>query len=273
MIFQKHYPKYPLDKYVESIIYLEGNNKGIGLPKTAMSMVFNLGDHFKLFTDNNFIHFKEYKKYWIAGLQSKPTQVESFGNSKMILVQFKTFGAFVFLPEPLYHYTDTYVTLDHLYQKEADETWERLQEASNIHEKFLLIENFLYRKLLTNRFINQKMVDCAELLLNGTSQMTIHQISKQMHISRKHLNHVVKDWTGVSPKMLTSLYRFQSTLKKICASKPETLTELAYQMDYFDQAHFNKDFKRFTNLKPSEYIYLSEHTPSLKIVPHFIPFK
>jgi hypothetical protein len=37
MIYQKHIPKFPLDNYVDSIIYIEGNNKGTGLPKTAMS--------------------------------------------------------------------------------------------------------------------------------------------------------------------------------------------------------------------------------------------
>ncbi|MBK8414369.1 MAG: hypothetical protein IPL22_07550 [Bacteroidetes bacterium] len=48
---------------------------------------------------------------------------------------------------------------------------------------------------------------------------------------------------------------------------------MAYELEYFDQAHFNNDFKRFTDLKPTEYVKLTEHIPSLKHVPHFIPFQ
>ena len=81
-----------------------------------------------------------------------------------------------------------------------------------------------------------------------------------------------KEYTGVSPKMLSSLNRLQTSLKKLSSSKSEKLTDVAYELEYFDQAHFNNDFKRFTNLKPTEYVKLVEQIPTLKILPHFIPF-
>jgi AraC-like DNA-binding protein len=62
-------------------------------------------------------------------------------------------------------------------------------------------------------------------------------------------------------------------LKNISSSKIEKLTTLAYKQEYFDQAHFINDFKRFTDLRPSEYAKLVEANQSLKIVPHFIPFE
>ena len=73
--------------------------------------------------------------------------------------------------------------------------------------------------------------------------------------------------------MLSSLNRLQTSLKKISSSKPEKFTDLAYELEYFDQAHFNNDFKLFTNLKPTEYVKLVENNPTLKIIPHFIPFQ
>jgi len=272
MIYHKHIPKFPLDSYIDSIIYIEGNNKGTGLPKTAMSLVFNLEDSFKLFTDNQFINFIEYKKHWVAGLQSKPTNVESYGISKMLVVQFKTLGAFIFLADPLHYYTDNYISLDNIFSKEADETWEQLQEAKSLNEKFLIIENFLYRKLLTNKLPNEKLISIVEILLNSKVNLSITEICKQLNISRKHLNNLSKEFIGVSPKTLSSLNRLQATLKNISSSKTEKLTTLAYEQDYFDQAHFINDFKRFTDLKPTEYAKLVETNQSLRIVPHFIPF-
>lgn len=273
MKYQKHIPKFPLDNYVDSIIYIEGNNKGTGLPKTAMSLIFNLADSFKLFTDKQFIQYIDYKKHWVAGLQTKPTNVESYGISKMLIVQFKTLGAFVFLSDPLHYYTNNYISLDHIFNKEADETWEQLQEAKSLNEQFLIVENFLYRKLLTNKLPNKKLISTIEILLDNQANLSITEICKQQNISRKHLNHLSKEYAGVSPKTLSSLNRLQSTLKNISSSKTNNLTTLAYQQEYFDQAHFINDFKKFTDIRPNEYAKLVETNQSLKLVPHFIPFE
>src|ERR1043166_2831987 len=123
MIFQKHIPRPPLSNYVDCIIYIEGNNKGVGFPKTAMSLAFNLNDSFKLFTDKQFTRFIDYKKYWVAGLQTQPTYVESYGESKMVVIQFRTLGAYVFLNQPLKSFTNNYIDLDSIFQHEADEVW------------------------------------------------------------------------------------------------------------------------------------------------------
>ncbi|HLK31181.1 MAG TPA: helix-turn-helix domain-containing protein [Puia sp.] len=271
MIFQKHIPKAPLENYVDCIVYIEGNNKGAGFPKTAMSLVFNLNDSFKLFTDRNFSSFSDYKKYWVAGFQTQPSYVESYGESKMIVIQFKTLGAYVFLNQPLRYFTNQYIDLDCVFENEADEIWEQLKEAETINEKILITENFLYRKLLTNSIPNVKLISTIDSLLKSKEKISISAICKQHNISRKHLNFLFQEYLGVSPKMISSLHRFQSILHTIIKSKPDKLSSIAYELDFFDQAHFSNNFKRFTGLKPNDYIRNVEIMPSLKIVPHFLP--
>jgi len=84
MIFHKHIPKFPLDKFVDCIVYVEGNNKGVGFPKTAMSLILNRHDSFKLFTDCRFTNFTDFKKYWVSGFQTQPTYIESYGKVKWL---------------------------------------------------------------------------------------------------------------------------------------------------------------------------------------------
>jgi AraC-like DNA-binding protein len=271
MIFVKHIPGYPLSNYVDCIIYLEGNNKGVGFPKTAMSLVFNLNDSFKLFTDRLFTHFTDYKKYWVAGLQTQPTYVESYGESKMIVIQFRTLGAYIVLNQPLRHFTNHYIDLDCLFKNEAEETWEKLKEAKTTGEKFLITENFLYRKFLKNKIPGKKLISSIELLFQNKENISIGEICRQHNISRKHLNFLFQEYLGVSPKMLSSLNRFQQILQTISRSRPDRLTNVAYELDFFDQAHFNNNFKRFTGIKPNDYIRNIEIKPTLKIVPHFLP--
>ena len=271
MVFQKHILTSPLDNYVDCILYIEGNNKGVGFPKTAMSLVFNLNDSFKLFTDKQFTQFIDYKKYWVAGLQTQPAFVESYGESKMIVIQFKAYGAYVFLNQPLRHFTNHFIDLDCIFKNEADEIWEQLKETKTTTEKFLIIENFLYRKLLTSKMPNDKLLSSIDQLFKNKTQISITAICEQYNISRKHLNFLFQEYMGISPKMLSSLNRFQSILQIISKSRPDKLTSIAYELDFFDQAHFSNNFKRFTGLKPNEYIKHVAIQPSLKIVPHFLP--
>lgn len=271
MIYHKHIPQPPLDEYIDGILYLEGNNKGIGLPKTAMSMVFNLQDNFKLYEDSSFSTFTDYKQFWIAGMQLGPRYVESYGSSKMIVVQYKTIGAFLFLPHPLHLFTDGFVDLGDLFHQDAEDTWQQLQEAQTIKEKFLITELFLYKKLLKNTMPHGKLLAASSQLLNNADSQSIEKICRKIGVSRKHLNTLFKEYTGVSTKSMQLLFRFQYLLKKMADNTDIHLTDLAYDMDYTDMAHFSNDFKRFTGIHPTAYCKLVKETPSMRIVPHFIP--
>ncbi|MES2110163.1 MAG: helix-turn-helix domain-containing protein [Bacteroidota bacterium] len=271
MLFHKHIPSFPLSQYVDCIIYVEGNNKGTGFPKTAMSLVFNLNDSFKLYADKDFSSYIDYKKHWFTGLQTKPTYVESYGESKMVVVQFKTTGVCAFLRQPLHNFTNDYIPLDCVFDTYADEVWEQLCEAETINEKLLVTENFLLRSLLTARMPNERMLNSIDSKLKRRENTPVAEICRYHNISRKHLNFLCKEYLGVSPKMMSSLNRLQNILQQISRSRPESLTGFAYELDYFDQAHFNNSFKQFTGLKPTEYIKNVAIKPSLKIIPHFLP--
>jgi AraC-like DNA-binding protein len=234
--------------------------------------VFNLNDNFKLYTDDSFSSYSNYKKHWVAGLQTKPAFVESYGTSKMIVIQFKTLGAFIFLEQPLQYFTDAYINLDDVFRHAADETWEKLQYAVTIEEKMAVTEKFLYREYLAHKMPNEKLVNAVDSILSTKEQVPIKNICKEFNISRKHLNNLFKLYAGVSPKVLSSIHRFQHVIKKMSQVKPNSFTSFAYEWEYFDQAHFNNDFKRFSGLNPTAYLNLVESKPSLKIVPHFLPF-
>lgn len=269
MVFHKHIPTAPLDSYVDCIIYVEGNNRGVGFPKVSMSLIFNLNTSFKLFDDAQFLRYTDYKKYWVAGLQTKPTYIENYGESKMIVIQFKTFGARVFLNQPLKYFTDSYTALDSVFSRDAEQVWDQLMEAETVKEKFRLTEKFLCRKFSADVIPNRKLISSLAHVCKGN--VPIDVVCRHGNISRKHLNFLFQEYLGVSPKMFSSLSRFQNILQVIGRSKTDKLTSLAYELDFFDQAHFNNSFKRFTGISPNDYIKSIERKPSLKVIPHFLP--
>jgi AraC-like DNA-binding protein len=59
---------------------------------------------------------------------------------------------------------------------------------------------------------------------------------------------------GLSPKQLGKVIRLQAALKMLLNQKNGNLTQVAYESDYYDQAHFIKDFKDFTGINPKEFL-------------------
>lgn len=56
---------------------------------------------------------------------------------------------------------------------------------------------------------------------------------------------------GASPKKFATIVRFQSLLEQYPLVKDAA--ELGYLAGYYDQAHFIKDFKRFTGCTPEQF--------------------
>uniref|UniRef100_UPI0040496E2A helix-turn-helix domain-containing protein n=1 Tax=Fulvivirga sp. TaxID=1931237 RepID=UPI0040496E2A len=59
---------------------------------------------------------------------------------------------------------------------------------------------------------------------------------------------------GLSPKQLSKVIRLQATLQMLLNDTSRTLTDIAYESEYYDQAHFIKDFKEFTGLTPKGFL-------------------
>jgi transcriptional regulator GlxA family with amidase domain len=59
---------------------------------------------------------------------------------------------------------------------------------------------------------------------------------------------------GLSPKAFSRMRRFAAALDSIAATQDVDWTDVALSCGYFDQAHFNHDFRAFCGVSPSEYL-------------------
>jgi methylphosphotriester-DNA--protein-cysteine methyltransferase len=60
---------------------------------------------------------------------------------------------------------------------------------------------------------------------------------------------VFRNSIGISPKHYALLKKFHSAVSRLKTSS--SLTELALDLNYYDQAHFIKDFKSFAGVCPT----------------------
>ena len=87
------------------------------------------------------------------------------------------------------------------------------------------------------------------LQTNGT--MSIKAIIQDNPGQRRSLEREFAKQVGTSPKQLCRAIRFQRALKTMLDTDKK-LTDVGYENEYFDQAHFVKDFRDFTGISPKE---------------------
>ena len=60
-------------------------------------------------------------------------------------------------------------------------------------------------------------------------------------------------WALKSPQAVASILRFAHAVERIRAADEESWADLAIACGYYDQAHFNRDFRRYSGRTPCEF--------------------
>ena len=90
------------------------------------------------------------------------------------------------------------------------------------------------------------------LLTKGSSPISTilkDDLSKRRQLERRFIKQI-----GISPKQLGKVIRLQTALKMLLNQQSESFTKIAYESEYYDQAHFIKDFREFTGTNPKEFL-------------------
>ena len=72
------------------------------------------------------------------------------------------------------------------------------------------------------------------------------------------LQRLFDEYVGVPPKWVIDRYRMLEAVEALNAGGPETLTQLAHRLGYFDQAAFNHAFEKLTGAAPKAFLTRQE---------------
>lgn len=89
------------------------------------------------------------------------------------------------------------------------------------------------------------------------SRCSIAELSKHLHISRKQLERKFKEIIGMNPSVFQKIHRLMEMIREPNHYKmdnPESkMTDIAYNYEYTDQSHFNRDFKDMVGSVPTNW--------------------
>ena len=89
----------------------------------------------------------------------------------------------------------------------------------------------------------------------------VGELAEMTGISKQRLERLSRRIFGFRPKLLLRRQRFLRTLANIM-EHPELKWSDAMDGQYFDQAHFNREFQQFMGMSPGQYIAMPRATSS-----------
>tara|TARA_R110002051_G_scaffold165130_3_gene236000 strand:- start:58572 stop:59387 length:816 start_codon:yes stop_codon:yes gene_type:complete len=223
------------------------------IPDGCIEMAFILGDDIKRYTSQD--EFILQPRAMVLGQTIEPFYIEPTGYVNTFAIRFYPYGFANFVTTPIKELANKETPIALLFEKNSAKELERkIIAAKDSAQRIKIIENFLLEKLNEETTINTIVKQTVEALLSSNGTESISTILKEDLSKRRQLERNFKKQIGVSPKQLGKVIRLQSALKMMLHKETDNLTKIAYESEYFDQAHFTKDFKEFTGINPKEFL-------------------
>jgi len=258
MNYQTYKPRPDLESLVKFYWTLEvpfdaNNQKQKIIPDGCIEMTFNLGDKIKRYISET--EFILNPNAMVMGQRTKSFYIEPVGHVDTIAICFYPHGFANFINTPLENLVDQETPIEDLFNEtQANELEQRIVQATDTKERIEIIETFLLNKLNEKTTVENIVKTTVETLMSTKGSMPINVIMKDDLSKRRQLERYFKKQIGISPKQLGKVIRLQATLQMLLSQQSETLTDIAYENEYFDQNHFIKDFKEFVGITPKEFL-------------------
>lgn len=223
------------------------------VPDGMIEMAFILGDDIKRYTSEE--AFILQPRSMVLGQLTDPFYIEPTGHVNTFAIRFYPYGFSNFVSTPIKTLANKETPIEALFEQSvAHQLEQNIIHATNTQQRIDIIEQFLLNKLAEPATIDTIVKSTIDILESSKGNTSIRTILKNEPSKRRQLERKFAQQIGISPKQLGKVIRLQGALKMLLNQEEQNLSNIAYQSEYYDQAHFIKDFKEFTGVSPKEFL-------------------
>lgn len=257
MVYADYPPSADLSALVKLHWTLEVSAEASGtrqrvLPDGCLDMIFILGDDIRRVTPEGAL--VRQPRAMLLGQLSEPFEVEPEGHVLSFAVRFYPHGFGSFVNTPLKDLANKETPLRAVFGPDADVLQQRIIAAANTAERIVIAEEFLLQRVGNATTADHMIVAAVDAIMASRGSTSVGTLVAEDPAKRRMLERKFREQVGVSPKQLCKVVRLQTVLRLLLDRERNTLTRIAYESEYYDQAHFSKDFKEFTGMAPTDFL-------------------
>ncbi|MFK7807706.1 MAG: DUF6597 domain-containing transcriptional factor [Saprospiraceae bacterium] len=142
--------------------------------------------------------------------------------------------------------------LKNISESTADFIADRFHEGLSTKEIAKRFDEFFLELIDEKNFDDDsRLYDAIHVILKNFGVINLEN-DLDTGISQRQLRRLFKYYIGDTPKSFSKVVRFQNILRAKPSTQSLKQNKLFYDLGYYDQAHFIKDFKTFYGVTPSK---------------------
>ncbi len=189
---------------------------------------------------------------YVVGAMTGAIAVEYPGEVDILGVRFRPGRAAAFLHLPLGEMTDRAVDVGAL-----GAGWEAT--ARRIHaaapaERIGLLEAALAIRLRSAAMAERLVAGAWSRIVATDGAIPVRGLAGELGVGERRLQRLFHDRFGLTPKDAARVARFRAALRRLRRHPGRELGRIALESGYYDQPHFNREFRRLAGLSPERWL-------------------
>ncbi|MCK8495242.1 helix-turn-helix domain-containing protein [Spirosoma sp. RP8] len=168
-------------------------------------------------------------------------------SNSLVGIRFKPGALANFIPVPQHLLTSQVIELDAVYRPLADtlSQIELVNTDISLSQWITAVEPILLNQLVTHARPDPRVTVAVSSILQTKGQISVSALADQVCLSQRQLERHFMHRVGLAPKPLIELVRFRALTQLLKQHPDWSLTEMAFQMGYYDSAHLARTFKHY----------------------------
>jgi AraC-like DNA-binding protein len=162
-------------------------------------------------------------------------------------LEFTTAAAYKFFRQPMHDMANDLFSFHDCFGEEGLQLQQDISSRQNPYDKVQRVQEFLLYKLRAIDRVNRIVDYSIEMISRSHGLIEIRELERKTGYTKRYLDLLFKEHLGISPKTLSTIFRFQY-FYKVVGNQKKSIYDL-----YYDESHFIKEFKRYTGFSPGKF--------------------
>ena len=243
MNFREYQPCAGLRPFIEAYWTLQTSSGAASVDKRVIpdgctDLICNMGSALKTLDNDILIRTDQVT---LLGTMSRFFNIIAQPDTFLFGIRFRASAFTLFFPMPMHDFANNYVEFDR-----------RLLELIYPFNDSTIarVDNYLLSKMDARRHYLLPIVND---LIRQHGRLRIDTLAENNFCGKRQLERNFKMHVGVSAKELSNIYRYKTAFDQLKNTGSFTsLSEIAFQNGYYDQAHLTNQFKKYSGHPPSQ---------------------
>jgi len=190
----------------------------------------------------------------VVGQRNKSILARRIGHTHLVGVKLSAGALNLLSGIPESEFRNLSIALEGLKKTWLTELEERVFEQDSEAQMISLLNAAFQSRLNGNRGHDLQLSQAISRYILGAELMPdLSGIQERYQLHSKKLERLFNQYIGLSPKNYLKVMRFKKAYKRLNRHKTSFYDGSIYDLGFYDQNHFIKDFQFFTSQSPSDY--------------------